>query len=69
MLLAEEELSAEYLAEVARAEVLCPFELALELSLYVDLIVCDYNYAFDPTVYLRRFFWPGLPVRQPLPGR
>ena len=62
VLLAEEEMPPEYLGEAARAELLCPFELALELSLYADLIVCDYNYAFDPTVYLRRFFWPGVPV-------
>ncbi len=61
-LLAEEELTPAYLAEVTREEMLCPFELALELSLYADLIVCDYNYAFDPSVYLRRFFWPGLPI-------
>lgn len=35
---------------------LCPFELSLDLALHADLIVCDYNYVFDPGVYLRRFF-------------
>lgn len=35
---------------------LCPFEFSLELSLWADCVVCDYNYAFDPRVYLRRFF-------------
>ena len=35
---------------------LCPFELSLTLSVYVDCVICDYNYAFDPRVYLRRFF-------------
>ncbi|MDH6365104.1 Rad3-related DNA helicase [Enterococcus sp. PF1-24] len=34
----------------------CPFELSLDLSLFCDVIVGDYNYLFDPTVYLRRFF-------------
>ncbi len=34
----------------------CPFELSLALSLHCDLVVCDYNYVFDPGVYLRRFF-------------
>jgi DNA excision repair protein ERCC-2 len=34
----------------------CPFEFSLELSLWADFIICDYNYAFDPRVYLRRFF-------------
>ena len=44
------------LEAVAEAHRVCPFELSLELSLWADLIVCDYNYAFDPRVYLRRFF-------------
>jgi DNA excision repair protein ERCC-2 len=34
----------------------CPFEFSLELALWVDFIICDYNYVFDPRVYLRRFF-------------
>ena len=40
----------------ARDHRVCPFELALELALWADCIICDYNYAFDPRVYLRRFF-------------
>jgi DNA excision repair protein ERCC-2 len=35
---------------------LCPFELALLEAERVDVIVCDYNYVFDPQVYFRRFF-------------
>ncbi|MCP4152974.1 MAG: ATP-dependent DNA helicase, partial [bacterium] len=34
----------------------CPFELSLELSLWADCVIGDYNYAFDPRVHLRRFF-------------
>lgn len=34
----------------------CPFELSLEISLGCDLIIADYNYVFDPRVYLKRFF-------------
>src|SRR5207342_839266 len=34
----------------------CPFELSLDLSSWVDAVVCDYNYVFDPKVYLRRHF-------------
>ena len=34
----------------------CPHEFALEVSLWCDLVVGDYNHVFDPTVYLRRFF-------------
>lgn len=40
----------------ARAHAVCPFELSLELTLLADVIVCDYNYAFDPRVSLRRIF-------------
>lgn len=42
--------------EIARHYEVCPFELSLDLSLQVDCIICDYNYAFDPRVYLHRFF-------------
>ncbi|AJA48228.1 ATP-dependent DNA helicase [Clostridium pasteurianum DSM 525 = ATCC 6013] len=34
----------------------CPFELSLDLTDWCDCVVCDYNYIFDPKVYLRRFF-------------
>jgi DNA excision repair protein ERCC-2 len=46
----------EAVSEAARRFAVCPFELALDLSSWADLIVCDYNYAFDPSAYLRRFF-------------
>ena len=35
---------------------ICPYELQLELSEFCDVVICDYNYAFDPQVYLRRYF-------------
>lgn len=35
---------------------LCPFELSLDLTMHSDVIICDYNYVFDPRVYLKRFF-------------
>ncbi len=35
---------------------ICPHEFSLELSNYSDLIICDYNYAFDPRVHLIRYF-------------
>lgn len=34
---------------------ICPFELGLDISQEADLIICDYNYVFDPAVYLRRY--------------
>lgn len=35
---------------------MCPFELQLDVSLFTDIIICDYNYLFDPMVYLKRYF-------------
>ncbi|MGH4139404.1 ATP-dependent DNA helicase [Clostridium sp.] len=35
---------------------ICPFEFSLDLTLWSDCIICDYNYFFDPRVYLKRFF-------------
>ena len=37
---------------------ICPYEFQLELSMFCDIVICDYNYAFDPQVYLRRYFEP-----------
>ena len=33
----------------------CPFELSLDLAVWMDGVICDYNYVFDPNVYLKRF--------------
>lgn len=30
--------------------------MCLDLSVWVDGVICDYNYAFDPNVHLKRFF-------------
>jgi len=46
----------EDIAALALDFSLCPFELSLELSLWADCIICDINYAFDPRVFLRRYF-------------
>ena len=49
----------ELIRAYAAKHFLCPFELSLDLSLSCDLIICDYNYAFDPRVRLQRFFQTG----------
>jgi Rad3-related DNA helicase len=46
----------EKVEEYARRFTVCPYELSLDISLFADGIVCDYNYLFDPHRYLRRFF-------------
>ncbi len=45
--------------EYARRFRVCPFEFALDISLFADAVICDYNYLFDPHVYLKRFFATG----------
>ncbi|MBE7470170.1 MAG: ATP-dependent DNA helicase [Anaerolineae bacterium] len=44
------------IAELAQRYEICPFEFSLDLALWADCIIGDYNYVFDPSVYLRRFF-------------
>ncbi|HBA69428.1 MAG TPA: helicase [Lachnospiraceae bacterium] len=44
----------------ARKHTVCPFEMCLDMSLFSDGIICDYNYVFDPHVYLKRFFSEGV---------
>ncbi len=44
------------LAHLAEVHAVCPFELGLDMALWTDMVIADYNYAFDPRVYLRRFF-------------
>ena len=49
-------LTADALQALARKHKVCPFELGLDLSLWCDVVVGDYNYLFDPVVHLMRFF-------------
>lgn len=49
-------LTAESLQQLARTHRVCPFELGLDLSLWCDVVIGDYNYLFDPVVHLVRFF-------------
>ena len=50
----------ETIREQAEKWQVCPFEMCLDLSLWVDAVICDYNYVFDPTVHLKRFFGDGV---------
>lgn len=47
---------AESIHRLAVEYELCPYELSLDMSEQADVIICDYNYAFDPRVRLRRYF-------------
>ncbi|MBF2510350.1 ATP-dependent DNA helicase [Listeria seeligeri] len=59
MLSQEEAITRTVVEQYARKYTLCPFELSLDVALFCDAIVCDYNYLFDPVVYLKRFFSEG----------
>ncbi len=49
-------ITRDIIERYAKQHTVCPFELALDVSMWVDAVICDYNYAFDPRVYLKRFF-------------
>ena len=44
------------ITQIAYENQICPFEFELDLSLFMDVIVCDYNYMFDPISYMKRYF-------------
>ncbi|MDR3086093.1 MAG: hypothetical protein LBU47_07255, partial [Christensenellaceae bacterium] len=49
----------EFLRESALRHRLCPHEFSLDLSLHCEVLIGDYNYAFDPRARLQRFFGGG----------
>ena len=59
LLMREDVMSREVLEAQARKHKVCPFEMALDVSTWVDGVICDYNYVFDPDARLRRFFAEG----------
>ncbi len=59
MLTTEESFTRERLEAYAEKYQVCPFEMCLDMSLFADGIIGDYNYLFDPHVYLKRFFGDG----------
>jgi DNA excision repair protein ERCC-2 len=52
----EDSYDMEKIMEYSQKHMVCPYEFSLDISLYCDLIICDYNYAFDPGAMLRRYF-------------
>lgn len=56
LLVNEDDFSRENIIRYSEKHMVCPFEYCLDMSLFSDMIICDYNYVFDPNVYLRRFF-------------
>ena len=50
------EITRDVIENQSEKYMVCPFEMSLDVSLWVDAVICDYNYAFDPTAHLKRFF-------------
>lgn len=46
----------DIIIEYAKKYMVCPLEFELDISTYADFVICDYNYVFDPNVFLKRFF-------------
>lgn len=56
MLTNEKNITRELIEAYAEKHMVCPFEFCLDLTLWADAVICDYNYVFDPTASLKRFF-------------
>ena len=59
MLTKEGRITRDLILEYAAKYNVCPFEMCLDVTTWADAVICDYNYLFDPNVYLRRFFADG----------
>ncbi len=60
MLTHEECFDRNHVTAYAQKHNVCPFEMSLDMSLFSDAVICDYNYLFDPYVHLKRFFAEGI---------
>lgn len=56
LLNSEELITRETISQYAEKHQVCPFELSLDTATWTDMVIGDYNYAFDPTSSLKRFF-------------
>ncbi len=54
--LEQERITRPVLDAVAADHRVCPFALSMDLSFWVDAVICDYHYIFDPQGYLRCHF-------------
>lgn len=52
----EQNISRKLIEEYAEKYSVCPYEMCLDVTNWSDMVICDYNYVFDPNVYLKRFF-------------
>lgn len=55
----EQHINRDVVSDYAERYQVCPYELCLDASNFSEMIICDYNYAFDPTAQLKRYFQGG----------
>lgn len=55
----EKEITRDVILRYAEKHNVCPFEMNLDCTNWCDGIICDYNYVYDPTVRLKRYFSDG----------
>lgn len=60
LLISEQRADRDRILLYAAKHQVCPFEMCLDVSTFVDGIICDYNYVFDPNVRLKRYFAEGV---------
>ena len=53
-------ITREVILEYSEQFCVCPFEFCLDISNWADGIICDYNYVFDPSARLKRYFSDGV---------
>lgn len=56
LLTSETIITREVILKYAEEYSVCPFEMSLDVALWADAIICDYNYVFDYNICLKRFF-------------
>lgn len=56
----ESSITREVIERYAEKYNVCPFEMSLDISNFMDGIICDYNYVFDPQARLKRYFSDGM---------
>lgn len=56
----EQGIDRDLILKYAQKYNVCPFEMSLDVSNFMDGIICDYNYVFDPHARLKRYFADGI---------
>lgn len=52
----EDHMDREHVIYFAEKHQVCPFEFSFDMASFSDVVICDYNHAFDPIAKIQRFF-------------